>query len=73
MGDIKEKNESPDHIEVTTLMRTPASDDGALTVWEAVRKYRKVVRYCVGLTSAILLYGYDYVIVGSTSAMPSFQ
>ena len=66
--------ESTEQIELaTTLTRTPLDDDSDLTVWQAAKKYRKIMWYCVGLTSAILLYGYDYVIVGSTSAMPSFQ
>ncbi len=44
-----------------------------LTLWKSVKKWPKVVLYCVGLTFAILMYGYDYAIVGTTSAMPSFQ
>lgn len=44
-----------------------------LTLWQTLKKWHRVSLYCVGLTSAILLYGYDYVIVGSTSSMPSFQ
>lgn len=48
-------------------------DDENLTLIQAVKKYHRVSFYCVGLTSAILMYGYDYVIVGSTSSMPSFQ
>lgn len=47
--------------------------DEHLTLWQALRKWRRVSLYCVGLTSAILMYGFDYVIVGSSSAMPSFQ
>ncbi|KAF6788184.1 maltose permease (alpha glucoside transporter) [Colletotrichum sojae] len=46
---------------------------GHLTLWQSIKRWRRVVLYCVGMTSAILLYGYDYVIVGTVSAMPSFQ
>ncbi|KAF9877105.1 maltose permease [Colletotrichum karsti] len=46
---------------------------GHLTLWQSIKKWRRVVFYCIGMTSAILLYGYDYVIVGTVSAMPSFQ
>ncbi|KAH0428445.1 maltose permease [Colletotrichum camelliae] len=46
---------------------------GHLTLWQSIKKWRRVVLYCIGMTSAILLYGYDYVIVGTVSAMPSFQ
>lgn len=44
-----------------------------LTLWKSIRKWREVVLYCFGLTFSILMYGYDYAIVGTTSAMPSFQ
>ena len=44
-----------------------------LTLWAAIKKWRRVVYYCAALTSAILLYGYDYAVVSTTSAMPSFQ
>ncbi|KKK25695.1 hypothetical protein AOCH_005104 [Aspergillus ochraceoroseus] len=33
----------------------------------------KIAGWCVALTSAILLYGYDLVIVGNVSSMPEFQ
>lgn len=44
-----------------------------LTLWQSVKRYKNVVWCCIGLTTTILLFGYDYVIVGTTSAMPSFQ
>lgn len=43
------------------------------TLWQNVKKYRKVTYVTFGLTSAILLYGYDNVVVGTVSAMPGFQ
>lgn len=52
---------------------TDASSDADLTLWQALGKWRRITWYCVGMTSAILMYGFDYVIVGSSSAMPSFQ
>lgn len=39
----------------------------------SLRKSPRIVLYCVALSSAILLYGYDLVIVGTVSAMPAFQ
>jgi hypothetical protein len=42
-------------------------------LWQSMKKWPRVVAYCLILSSAILLYGYDLVIVGSVSAMPSFQ
>jgi hypothetical protein len=47
--------------------------DEQRTLWQNVKKYRKVVWVTLGLTSAILLYGFDLAVVGSVSAMPVFQ
>ncbi|KAF2875107.1 general substrate transporter [Massariosphaeria phaeospora] len=58
-----------DHDECELI--TPVRSQG--TLWLDVKKYRKVVGYTLGLASAILLYGYDNVIVGTVSGMPPFQ
>ncbi len=57
---------------ITSQLDTEASDHEQ-TLWQNVKKYRKVTYVTFGLTSAILLYGYDNVIVGTVSAMPVFQ
>lgn len=44
-----------------------------VTLWQSFKAYPKVVGCCVGVTAAILLYGYDLSIVGTVSAMPQFQ
>ena len=49
------------------------SSDEQRTLWQNVKKYRKVTYITLGLSSAVLLYGYDNVIVGTISAMPVFQ
>jgi hypothetical protein len=49
-----------------------AGDEGR-TLWQNIKKYRKVAWITIGLTSGILLYGYDNVIIGSVSGMPRFQ
>ncbi|KAF2629380.1 MFS general substrate transporter [Macroventuria anomochaeta] len=49
------------------------ASDNSRTLWQNVKKYRKVIYVTFGLTSAILLYGYDNVVVGTVSAMPVFQ
>lgn len=54
-------------------LETGPDPDLDLTLWQSVKKYRRVVFYSLGITSAILMYGYDYVIIGTISAMPSFQ
>ncbi|TDZ35738.1 MFS transporter fmqE [Colletotrichum spinosum] len=61
-------------ITSTSIGTEPETNEyGHLTLWQSIKKWRRVVFYCIGMTSAILMYGYDYVIVGTVSAMPSFQ
>ncbi|KAH3962501.1 hypothetical protein HBH70_161560 [Parastagonospora nodorum] len=52
---------------------TGQDNDEKSTLWQNIKKYRKVVWITIALTSAILLYGYDNVVVGTVSAMPVFQ
>lgn len=44
-----------------------------IPLWQSVKKFPRIVGYCLALSSAILLYGYDLVIVGTVAAMPQFQ
>ena len=46
---------------------------GELSLWQSLKKRKRIVFYCIGMSTAILMYGYDYVIVGTTASMPSFQ
>ena len=52
---------------------TPSAAPTDQTLWQSIKTYRKVVSITLGLTSAILLFGYDNVVVGTVSGMPSFQ
>jgi hypothetical protein len=38
-----------------------------------MKMWHKVIGYCFALSVVMLLYGYDFVIVGTVSAMPAFQ
>lgn len=44
-----------------------------MRLMQAVKLYPKMTRYTFFLMSAILLYGYDLVIVGTIPAVPGFQ
>lgn len=57
----------------TNTQVSSEASDNSRTLWQNVKKYRKVTYVTIGLTSAILLYGYDNVVVGTVSAMPVFQ
>ncbi|OAK97185.1 MFS general substrate transporter [Phaeosphaeriaceae sp. SRC1lsM3a] len=60
--------------EVNSTHRTADQDaDEQRTLWQNIKRYRKVCWITIALTSAILLYGYDNVVVGTVSAMPLFQ
>lgn len=65
------------HISEVSTNSTSASDSSAgdegRNLWQNIKKYRKVVWITLAVSSAILLYGYDNVIVGTVSAMPRFQ
>ena len=44
-----------------------------LSLWQAIRKWPKVVGYCLASTTAILLWGYDMAMVGNLASLPEFQ
>ncbi|KAG2421192.1 hypothetical protein HFD88_000808 [Aspergillus terreus] len=62
---------SVEHVENTT---SAANDTAKKTSLIAdLKRSPKVAAYCLALTTGILLYGYDLVIVGNVSSMPNFQ
>ena len=63
-----------DFIEDVSQPRTDhVSHETNIPLWHSLKRWPKVVMYNLALSSAILLYGYDLVIVGTVSAMPAFQ
>lgn len=60
-------------VSSATSALSAESGDDQRSLWQNVKKYRKVTYVTFALTSAILLYGYDNVVVGTVSAMPVFQ
>lgn len=54
-------------------------DDGGerepdtLPLWTAVKRYPKVVAYCVAMAIPVVSYGYDQVIVGAVPGVDSFK
>ncbi|KAL5359876.1 general substrate transporter [Aspergillus floccosus] len=62
---------SVEHVENPS---SAASDTAKKTSLIAdLKQSPKVAAYCLALTTGILLYGYDLVIVGNVSSMPNFQ
>ena len=74
-GDGRISSTVEDDAVKTTEPSLQASEDpeSRIALRESVKKWRRVVLYCVGMSSAILMYGYDYAIIGTTAAMPGFQ
>lgn len=53
--------------------KAAAEPEEQLSLMTAVRRRPRVVGYSLALTSTIILWGYDMVIVGNVSAMPASQ
>ncbi|PLB46458.1 MFS general substrate transporter [Aspergillus steynii IBT 23096] len=64
----------PPHHE-TTSSPSPSNEstEKNQSLLSSVKQSPKIAAYCLALTSGILLYGYDLVIVGNVSSMPKFQ
>ncbi|KAL2256770.1 hypothetical protein VTK26DRAFT_1150 [Humicola hyalothermophila] len=70
-GPVAEKIETPGSASGSDeLLET--NEHAHLTLKQSLKKWRRVVLFSLLLSSGILMYGYDYVIVGTASAMPSF-
>jgi hypothetical protein len=69
----KKDSFSGEQVSEVNSASTHQDADKQRTLWQNVKKYRKVCWITIALTSAILLYGYDNVVVGTVAAMPVFQ
>lgn len=61
---------------VRTTSRTSSVDVdefGHLTLWQAIRKWNRLFWYSLAISTTILMFGYDFVVVGNSSSMPAFQ
>jgi MFS transporter, SP family, general alpha glucoside:H+ symporter len=62
-------SEAPTAVESLTVAGAPRE----MHLWMAVKLHPKIIRYTFLLMSAILLYGFDLVIVGTLPALTAFQ
>lgn len=53
--------------------REPSVDPAEMTLFRNLRKSPKVAAYCLGLTSVILLWGYDMAMTSNLASLPEFQ
>ncbi|KPI45071.1 Maltose permease MAL61 [Cyphellophora attinorum] len=56
-----------------TVTSVPSGIPKEMRLIEAVKLYPKITRYTFFIMSAIVLYGFDLVIVGAITAVPGFQ
>jgi hypothetical protein len=56
-----------------TVTNVPSGIPKEMRLIEAVKLYPKITRYTFFIMSAIVLYGFDLVIVGAITAVPGFQ
>ncbi|KAJ4355805.1 uncharacterized protein N0V89_003826 [Didymosphaeria variabile] len=70
---LRQPGEKETAIDRTVSQATSQASDQRRTLWQNVTRYRKVMWVTFGLTSAILMYGYDNVVVGTVSGIPAFQ
>ena len=48
-------------------MASSIDDNEEIPFLQAIRRYPKIAAYCLALTTSILLWGYDLVIVSSVT------
>jgi SP family general alpha glucoside:H+ symporter-like MFS transporter len=54
------------------LAKQAAIDEHALTLWSALQKYPKAVMWSILVSTAIIMEGYDIVLITSLFAQPAF-
>ncbi|KAJ9610010.1 hypothetical protein H2200_006340 [Cladophialophora chaetospira] len=69
----KELSIATPSLDLSPQITEQSSVDDEPNLWKSIRKWPRVLGYSLGMTSAILLYGFDTSIVGNVSAIPEFQ
>ena len=69
--DKKSSVEAVEHRRASIV--NASNESRELTIWETVKQNPKVIAASVTMTIGPLIYGFDNVIVGLVTAMPSFQ
>ena len=69
---IREESNS-DKLDSSMSASTVSDSEEDLSFLQAVRRYPKIAGYCLALTTSILLWGYDLVVVSSVTGVPAFQ
>lgn len=52
---------------------TAEEEEANMTLGKSIKQYPKIAGYACFVTIAILLWGYDLVVVGTVSSIPAFQ
>jgi len=67
-----EKSTTPQVNKINDLAEQAAADEHQLSVRDALRRYPKAVLWSVLVSTAIIMEGYDIVLIGSFFGLPSF-
>ena len=72
---ITTSREDTSNDKLDSMVNNPIDDgeEEELPFLQAVRRYPKIAAYCLALTTSILLWGYDLVVVSSVTGVPAFQ
>ncbi|KAL3476210.1 general substrate transporter [Aspergillus californicus] len=78
MEDFSEKSTNVDHVEGDHLAINPEAQaaldkEHNMTLWEALKIYRKAVAWSILFSCAIIMEGYDVVLIGSFFGYPAFN
>lgn len=82
MGGIKDddatasrKSSTADEVPMhnLTASSTQSQQETRMSLWQLFRKWPRLTLWAVALCTPILLYGYDFVIVGNITSVPAFQ
>ncbi|KAL4863106.1 hypothetical protein BDV12DRAFT_206780 [Aspergillus spectabilis] len=73
MSSMDEKNAAASDGQARTPSASSHQQNTEMSFLACIKRSRKTVAWCLALTSGIVLYGYDLVIVGNVSSMPEFQ
>lgn len=68
-----EVEETSTTVGIRPAESTNVAESTSISILEAIKANPKVIMYCVLVTTGPLIYGFDSIIVGLVTAMPSFQ
>ena len=66
-------NKDPGFVGVVEAAQVATEKEHAMSLWQGIKLYPKAIGWSVLLSTAIVMEGYDVVLMGSFFAFPAFQ